>query len=197
MSPSAGNRVVCYCDDCQAFAHYLGRAKEVLDASGGSDIFQTVPAKLQITEGAENLRCLRLSGKGMVRWFTGCCKTPVANGMPWQRAPFAGVLSAFMDRAEDGTSPETAIGPVRIRCMAQFATGPVPPGSFNRIPTSKILGLLGAMARWTVMGLHNPSPFFNAKTGKLVAEPYVLMTLEREALRAFCRPAKAAVKPTP
>ncbi len=36
-SPHTANRVVCYCDDCQAFAHRLGRA-DLLDAHGGSDI---------------------------------------------------------------------------------------------------------------------------------------------------------------
>lgn len=31
MSPARGNRVVCYCRDCQAFAHFLDR-DEILDA---------------------------------------------------------------------------------------------------------------------------------------------------------------------
>ena len=35
--------MVCYCDDCQAFLHYLGRA-DLLDALGGTDIVQMAPA---------------------------------------------------------------------------------------------------------------------------------------------------------
>ena len=31
-SPQKVNRVVCYCDDCQAFAHQLGRADRFLKA---------------------------------------------------------------------------------------------------------------------------------------------------------------------
>jgi hypothetical protein len=27
VSPNTVNRVVCYCDDCQAFLHHLGRAE--------------------------------------------------------------------------------------------------------------------------------------------------------------------------
>ena len=44
-SPRTVNRVVCYCDDCQAFAHRLGRA-DLLDAHGGSDVVQVAPASL-------------------------------------------------------------------------------------------------------------------------------------------------------
>jgi hypothetical protein len=43
VSPNTVNRVVCYCDDCQAFLHHLGRA-ELLDAQGGTDIIQIAPA---------------------------------------------------------------------------------------------------------------------------------------------------------
>ena len=38
-SSTTVNRVVCYCDDCQAFLHYLKRA-DLLDAHGGTDIVQ-------------------------------------------------------------------------------------------------------------------------------------------------------------
>ena len=44
-SPRTVNRVVCYCDDCQAYAHQLGRA-DLLNAKGGSDIVQMAPATL-------------------------------------------------------------------------------------------------------------------------------------------------------
>lgn len=39
ISPLAGFRFFCYCKDCQAFARFLDRA-DVLDATGGTDIFQ-------------------------------------------------------------------------------------------------------------------------------------------------------------
>ena len=49
-SPQTVNRVVCYCDDCQAFAHQLGRA-DLLDAKGGTDIVQVAPASLTFPKG--------------------------------------------------------------------------------------------------------------------------------------------------
>lgn len=36
VSPSTGFRFVCYCKDCQAFAHFLER-KGVLNQAGGTD----------------------------------------------------------------------------------------------------------------------------------------------------------------
>jgi hypothetical protein len=43
VSPRHGLRLVCYCHDCRAFARFLERA-DVLDAAGGTDIFQMPPA---------------------------------------------------------------------------------------------------------------------------------------------------------
>src|SRR4051812_39818162 len=44
-APASVNRVICYCDDCQAFAHWLARA-DLLDAHGGTDIVQLAPASM-------------------------------------------------------------------------------------------------------------------------------------------------------
>ena len=43
VSPDVGNHVACYCDDCQSFQHALGQAERVLDANGGTDIYQMSP----------------------------------------------------------------------------------------------------------------------------------------------------------
>ena len=45
-SASTGTRAVCYCDDCQAFARHLGDADRVLDANGGTEVFQTSAARV-------------------------------------------------------------------------------------------------------------------------------------------------------
>ena len=64
VSPSSGFRFICYCKDCQAFAHFLERL-EVLDPAGGTDIFQMSPARVKLTAGTDAVRCLRLSEKGV------------------------------------------------------------------------------------------------------------------------------------
>jgi hypothetical protein len=67
--------VVCYCDDCQAFSRFLVHPGTT-DEWGGTDICQMAPASVRITEGADALSCVRLSDKGMYRWYCGKCKTP-------------------------------------------------------------------------------------------------------------------------
>jgi hypothetical protein len=79
VSPSSGFRFVCYCEDCQAFARFLGRA-DVLDWAGGTDIFQMPPGRVKLTSGMDAMRCLRLSPKSRVlRWYADCCRTPIGN----------------------------------------------------------------------------------------------------------------------
>jgi hypothetical protein len=96
VSPSTGLRFVCYCKDCQAFARFLERAEDVLDPAGGTDIFQMPPARIQLTAGTDALRCLRLSDN-VLRWYTDCCRTPIANTAAGPRFPLAGVIHSFMD----------------------------------------------------------------------------------------------------
>jgi len=102
VSPSTGFRFFCYCKDCQTFAHFLGRA-DVLNPAGGTDIFQMPPARIQLTEGTDALRCLRLSDK-VLRWYTDCCRTPIANTAADPRFPLAAVIHSFMDHEANGRS---------------------------------------------------------------------------------------------
>src|SRR5271170_7107234 len=108
VSPVTGNRVICHCNDCQAFARFLGQ-DGVLDARGGTDIFQVAPSQIRVTEGADHLVCVRLSEKGLFRWYAGCCKTPIGN-MAGARFPFIGVVGAFMDTGAGGKMADDILG---------------------------------------------------------------------------------------
>src|SRR6266853_5035089 len=94
-SPRTVNRVVCYCDDCQAFAHQLGRA-DLLTAKGGSDIVQVAPASLTFVKGQHRIAGLRLAPKGLFRWHTTCCNTPVGNTLG-PAIPFVGIVAQAFD----------------------------------------------------------------------------------------------------
>ena len=102
VSPSRGNRVICYCADCQSFAHFLGRATEILDRSGGTDIFQTSPARIEITQGRERLASMRLTPKGLLRWYADCCKTPIGNTAITREIPFVGLICRCLDTGSIG-----------------------------------------------------------------------------------------------
>ena len=51
VTPYSDMRVVCYCNDCQAFARALGREDAILDTWGGTDILQVIPPRIEITQG--------------------------------------------------------------------------------------------------------------------------------------------------
>lgn len=181
VSPSSGNRLVCYCDDCQAFARFLER-DDITDAAGGTDIYQMAASRMKITAGAEALRCVRLSPRGLIRWYTECCHTPVGNTVN-ARVPVIGVASVFMDHQSDGRSRDEVLGPPVCGCFGRFAVGGLPAGAHPKVPPRVMLRLLGLLMRWWLTGKGKPSPFFDAGIGAPRVQPRVLDRAEREALR--------------
>lgn len=171
------NRMVCYCQDCQAFARFLGPADSVLDAQGGSDLVQLPPHRIHITQGAANLAVMQLSTQGMLRWYAACCRTPLGNTFSSRNKPFTGLLVQCLD----GTQLDAAFGPVRGRVNTASAMGEPKPQAFGM--TSSLLRILGMVAGSRLSGRYKNTPFFTA-TGAPVAEPRVLSAEERARLRS-------------
>jgi hypothetical protein len=173
VAPRTGNRVVCYCDDCQSFAHFLGRADAVLDAAGGTDIFQTSPARLELTAGREQLACMRLRpGSNVIRWFARCCRTPIGNTPADPRLILVGVIHACMDLRAAGASADALLGPVRGSAFPRFARGDRAqlPKKLSLLHFARLVRLmLGARLR----GDQRRSPFFRAD-GSPAVTPHVL-----------------------
>jgi Family of unknown function (DUF6151) len=180
ISPSSGLRFVCYCGNCQAFARFLDRP-DVLDPAGGTDIFHMPPARLKLTAGQDSLRCLRLSSK-VLRWYTECCRTPVANTPAKPGFPVIGMIHCFMDHAADGRSREEVLGPPLCRIYDGSAVGPLPPNT-PAPPSARIFARRASkLFGWWVRGLGRPSPFFDDRTKAPCAVPRVLTPGERAAL---------------
>lgn len=178
-SPRSGIHAVCYCRDCQAFARWLG-GEGLLDAAGGTEIFQTTPAQITLHTGQEQLRCLRLSENGLHRWYVDCCRTPVANTTGSSRMPFAGLLVPFV--AVDAATRERVLGPVVARLFGRDAIGPTPPGTPEKMAVTAIPRVLWLMGRGLVHRRAQPSPFF-APWAKLPrVTPHVLAPEERATL---------------
>jgi hypothetical protein len=178
VSPSTGFRFVCYCQDCQAFARFLERP-DVLDPAGGTDIFQMPPGRVKLIAGTDALRCLRFSNK-VLRWYTDCCRTPIANSAARPHFPVIGVVHSFMD--PDGRSRDELLGAPLGRIYESSAIGPLPPNapappslSIFALRASRILG-------WWLRGLGRPTPFFDDHTNAPLCVPRVLTPSERAAL---------------
>ncbi|QMU59697.1 MAG: hypothetical protein GKR98_16840 [Boseongicola sp.] len=150
--PTKGTgRAVCYCRDCQAFA-LLAADGRSLDAAGGSDLILTTPGAVTITKGDENLRCLRLSDKGPIRWYTACCGAPMSNVLGNPKLPYASLTTR-------GFKDQSKFGPVRLRTNRKEATQRVtqPKGSLPRT----ILSVIRRGLTSRITGKYRTSPFFN------------------------------------
>lgn len=184
VSRDRGNRVICYCDDCQAFAHFLGQADEILDAQGGTDIFQMSSAHLKILRGSNHIACMRITPKGLLRWYAHCCRTPIGNTLPTYHVPFVGLIHSCMDRAEAGSSLDTILGPVRGRVHARFAKGSLAGVTVHqRVPLAMLLrvGRMFLIAR--LRGDHKTSPFFDPQTHEPSVAAHVLSEEELYEVR--------------
>jgi hypothetical protein len=168
--PETANRVVCYCSDCQAFARWLGHETDILDARGGSDVIQTLPRNVTFTEGADSLQCMRLSPKGLVRWYAACCRTPIGNTLHSPKFSFIGLVHTCL---ESPIHPlDASFGPVRAWVNTQSATGEPKPKT--RRVASVVFWFIATTAKARINGDYKRTPFFRTDTGALIVTPQVL-----------------------
>lgn len=180
-SPAKVNHCFCYCDDCQAFVHFLGRADDVLDAHGGTEITQMSQANVAFTAGTDKIAAVKLTPKGLMRWYASCCGTPIGNTLGTGAMPFIGVVHAFID------APSAALGPIRGRGWAKRAKGGRAAVPKDGMPDVVMVArMLGKLLKWRLRGDHTRSALFDAVTGQPLVEPRVLGVAEREELRRRC-----------
>jgi hypothetical protein len=182
-SPRTANRVVCYCDDCQAFAHQLGRA-DLLDAQGGTDIVQVAPASLMFVQGQGRIAGLRLTPNGLFRWYSSCCNTPVGNTLS-PAIPFVGIIAQVFDQGAQ--HPDGLFGKPIGAIMGKYAIGDAPSGSAG-IKLSLLVRAVRMVLGWRLRGQTWPHPFFERDTREPIYPLSVVSREEREALRRFCGP---------
>jgi hypothetical protein len=170
VGPKSGNRVVCCCDDCQAFAYYLNRNTSVLDQFGGTDVYQMTPSQISIEKGIGNLRCIKLRPKGLIRWYASCCNTPVANTVSGG-VPFVSVIHNFM---RDNGVREKNLGSIQAYIQCRYAKKPpefYP--QYEGVSKGRLFGLLAKAAIARLRGRHRPNPFFDEK-GNPISEPVIV-----------------------
>jgi len=176
--PEQVNRAVCYCRDCQAFAHFLGEPGDVLDELGGTDLIQTLPRYVRFTAGVESLACMSLSDRGLLRWYADCCRTPIGNTPRDFRLSFVGLFHACLRAPGESLGP--SFGPVRMRVFVKGARATPP--SLPWRSRLAFLPLLPRLLRARLDGSYRRTPFFHADSGVPVATPTVLSAEQREHL---------------
>jgi hypothetical protein len=153
----------------------------VLDQAGGTDIFQMPPGRLKLTAGMDAVRCLSLSNK-VLRWYTECCQTPIANSAATPRFPITGVIHSIINHDGGNRFLDEVLGPPLCRVFERSAIEALPPNA----PGPPSLGVLArrtsTMLGWWVRGLGRPNPFFDDKTKIPRIAPRVLTPSERSAV---------------
>ncbi len=181
VAPRTVNRVLCYCADCQAFLHHLHRA-ELLDAHGGTDIIQVAPSALTFQRGREHIVGLRLTDKGLYRFYADCCKTPLGNTLS-PRIPFIGLVAQLFV-SDEGGADELCGKPVGA-IYGKYAVGTPPAGSTKFNPLLLVRSLKLVLA-WSLRKKGWPHPFFERQTGAPLYPIKVLSRAQRDALRPLC-----------
>lgn len=173
VSPAIGTLVVCYCSDCQACTRHLGD-DDVLDAAGGTELFQTSAGRLRFERGQDRIACLRMTRRGPLRWYAACCGSALANSPPTGTIPFASVVAARLP-----LSRRDLLGPVRARVFTEGAEtidGP-PPRGFGAANVFLRFARVAWAAR--LAGDHRRNPFF--PEGRALVLPVTLTGKERRA----------------
>jgi hypothetical protein len=125
------------------------------------------------TQGTEALACMRLTDKGMVRWYAGCCKTPIGNTLENYKISFIGLLHNCLETAERPL--QNSFGAVRTCANPQGAIGDPKPKAKGMAAT--IWWVVKTILKARVNGDYKRTPFF--RDGRPIASPRVLSSAER------------------
>lgn len=168
--PKTYFHVQCLCCDCQNFAHYLRQQNTLLDEHGGTELFQTYPAHIKITKGEEHITCVQSYEKGLYRWHTQCCNTPIGNTMTSPKVPFIGIPVNFMHFSSE-QEKNAVLGPITLKAFGKYAVGGIsnmPEDAHEKLPLSFMPKVLGFMLKGFLGKKYTPSPFF--KDGKPITK---------------------------
>lgn len=176
-------RVVCYCRDCRMFAHFLTRGNTILDAHGGTEVVPMSQGRLRFEAGGEQLACIRLTARGTLRWYAGCCNTPIGNIPSTRQLPYLGLIHACIDYAAAGRTPEALLGPITRRIHGRnLQDGGNAIGADEGIPPGILIRLAWRVFVWRLRGDQRHSPFYAPATGEPLKTPRILGADERAAL---------------
>lgn len=176
--PKPINRVTCYCQDCQAFAHFLGRSSDILDCQGGTDIIQMLPKQIFFDQGTEFLACMQLTETGLFRWYTTCCNTPIGNTLSTHTMSFVGVVHNCLEAPD--IKLDDFCQPRRIHVNTKDAKGDPKPEQSGLVKT--IIRNMLMILKARIDGSYKQTPFFDVDSGMPIVHPKVLSLQEHEDL---------------
>ncbi len=186
-SPDAANHMLCYCVDCQAALHHFRRT-DLFDGHGGTDVVQVAPSALSFDRGFDRIAGLRLTPKGLYRWYATCCNTPLGNSLG-PGLPFIGLVSQTFEGGKERA--DAVFGPTAAAARTNNAVNGLPAGTV-KVGLRSLFHPIGLVLGWKLRGQGWPHPYFDQATGKPTRPIVVLSREERDALRPLCGPRPTA-----
>jgi hypothetical protein len=121
---------------------------------------------------------MRLTDKGLVRWYAKCCNTPIGNTAANYRLSFVGLIHNCLEAPP--ASLDDSFGPVRMWSFTKNAKTKIKGSSFGMVPG--ILKILAMVMRARLNGAYKHTPFFLIDSGAPIVTPKILNNSEREAV---------------
>ncbi|WCM93749.1 DUF6151 family protein [Acidovorax sp. NCPPB 2350] len=180
--PQLALRGICYCKDCRAYANHLGVETHTHDAFGGAEFIATQAKYVSFSAGVQHLACLSLSEKGLLRWYSKCCGTPIGNTSRNWKVSYVGLIPTCLKADLDSFGRSFPQLQMRVNT-----------GSAKQAPPGMVLKTVAALAGFIpqviasgISGAYKFTPFFSSPAGTPVTAITVLSKAERE--RAYSAP---------
>lgn len=178
VGPDQGDHVICHCTDCQDLARHLGHAEKILDAHGGSALYQGRCARMQITSGRDQLACFHLTDKPTLRWYARCCGMPLFNTYANGKIPYVTIQLGACDPAMRAR----LVGPPRGHLFTQDGIGDT--SALRKMSMAALMWrFFPRMIRDIISGDRRRCALFDAVTLDPIAEPRRLTSEERQSIR--------------
>lgn len=169
-----GDHVVCHCTDCQNLTHHLGHAERILDAYGGTPLYQTRCARVRIDTGRDRLACIHMTDGSTLRWYAACCGLPLFNTVATGKLPFITVQVGACDPA----MRDRLLGPPRGHLFTHEATGDA-----SALPRMSMVTLMRRffvrVIKDIVSGDRRRAALFDPTTLEPIAKPHRLTDEEK------------------
>ena len=136
----------------------------MLDPAGGTDIFQMPPARVKAHRRHGRPAVPAPLQTRNLRWYTDCCRTPIANTAAWPRFPSsASFILSWTTRP--ATVPGTRCSARRSAASRTLRRRAAPAERAARHRRCRLFARRASkMLGWWVRGLGRPTPFFDDRT---------------------------------
>lgn len=169
-----GTRTICYCKDCQSYAHYLKISNYLLNDLGGTEVIAVRPQQISIIFGKEELSCVSLTESGSLRWFTRCCTTPICNMSRNIRTAHIVIIHTCLDHSDINS----VFGSKSLHMKRASALGTPPQNDYAYFITSALYYYFSKA--WThAIRLYRLNPFIDQVSKKPIASPVTINEMHK------------------